>query len=40
MKFSGNIHISFLDPIMTGKESDEFTIELENKIYTEIKKYY
>ncbi len=31
MKFSG---------IMTGKESDEFTKELENKIYTEIKKYY
>jgi len=40
MKFSGNIHISFLDPIMPGKENDEFTKELENKIYTEIKKYY
>ena len=40
MKFSGDIHISFLDPIMPGKENDEFTKELENKIYTEIKKYY
>ena len=40
MKFSGDIHISFLDPIMPGKEIDEFTKELENKIYTEIKKYY
>ena len=24
----------------TGKENDKFTKELENKIYTEIKKYY
>ena len=40
MKFSGDIHISFLDPIMPGKKNDEFTKELENKIYTEIKKYY
>ena len=40
MKFSGNIHISFLDPIMPGKNNDEFTKEIENKIYTEIKKYY
>ena len=40
MKFSGDIHISFLDPIMPGKDSDEFTKEIENKIYTEIKKYY
>ena len=40
MKFPGDIHISFLDPIMPGKENDEFTKELENKIYTEIKKYY
>ena len=39
MKFSGNIHISFLDPIMPGKDSDEFTKEIENKIYTEIRKY-
>ena len=40
MKFSGDIHISFLDPIMPGKDNDEFTKELENKIYNEIKKYY
>ena len=40
MKFSGDIHISFLDPIMPGKNNDEFTKEIENKIYTEIKKYY
>tara|TARA_A100001015_G_scaffold298781_1_gene381985 strand:- start:2106 stop:2813 length:708 start_codon:yes stop_codon:yes gene_type:complete len=40
MKFSGDIHISFLEPIMPGKENEEFTIEIERKIYTEIKKYY
>ena len=39
-KYYGDIHISFLDPIMPGKEIDEFTKEIENKIYTEIKKYY
>ncbi len=40
MKFSGDIHISFLEPIMPGKDSDEFTKEIESKIYSEIKKYY
>ena len=40
MKYTGNIHISFLEPIMPGKENDEFIKEIENKIYTEIKKYY
>ena len=40
MKYTGNIHISFLEPIMPGKESDEFVKEIENKIYTEIKKFY
>jgi len=40
MKFSGDIHISFLDPIMPGLNGEEFTRELENKIYSEIKKYY
>ena len=40
MKFSGDIHISFLDPIMPGKDNEKFTKEIENKIYTEIKKYY
>ena len=40
MKYSGDMHISFLEPIMPGKEKDEFTKEIENKIYNEIKKYY
>ena len=40
MKYTGDIHISFLEPIMPGKENDEFLKEIENKIYTEIKKYY
>ena len=40
MKYTGNIHISFLEPIMPGKENDEFVKEIENKIYTEIKKFY
>ena len=40
MKHSGDIHISFLEPIMPGKEKDEFIKEIENKIYKEIKKYY
>ena len=40
MKFSGDIHISFLEPIMPGKDNEEFTTEIERKIYTEIKKYY
>jgi len=38
MKFTGDIHISFLEPIMPGKENDEFIKEIEDKIYTEIKK--
>ena len=38
MKYAGDIHISFLEPIMPGKESDEFLKEIEDKIYTEIKK--
>ena len=40
MKHSGDIHISFLEPIMPGKKKDEFIKEIENKIYSEIKKYY
>ena len=40
MKYKGNIHISFLEPIMPGKDSAEFTKEIENQIYAEIKKYY
>ena len=37
MKYSGNIHISFLEPIMPGKSKDEFLKEIENKIYTKIR---
>ena len=40
MKFKGNIHISFLEPIMPGMEKSEFVRQLENKIYSEIEKYY
>ena len=40
MKHHGNIHISFLEPIMPGKNKDEFIKEIENKIYSEIKKFY
>ena len=40
MKYPGDIHISFLEPIMSGKDNDEFTKDIENQIYTEIKKFY
>ena len=39
-KYQGDIHISFLEPIMPGKDKNEFIKELEDKIYTEIKKFY
>ena len=39
IKHHGNIHISFLEPIMPGKNKDEFVKEIENKIYSEIKKF-
>ena len=39
MKYKGDIHISFLEPILPGKENDVFLKEIENKIYTEIKNY-
>ena len=39
IKYSGNIHISFLEPIMPGKEKNQFAEELENKIYSEIEKF-
>ena len=37
MKYSGDIHTSFLEPIMTGKDGEQFIKDIENKIYTEIK---
>ena len=40
MKYSGDIHISFLEPIMPGKDKNEFINEIEKKIYLEIKKFY
>jgi 1-acyl-sn-glycerol-3-phosphate acyltransferase len=39
MKYSGDIHISFLEPIMPGKDKNDFVKEIENKIYFEIKKF-
>ena len=40
LKYPGDIHISFLEPIMSGKNNEEFVKDIENKIYTQIKKYY
>ena len=39
MKYSGDIHISFLEPILSGKDNEEFVKDIENKIYTEIRKF-
>ena len=39
MKFSGDIHISFLEPILPGKEKNDFLKEVEDKIYSENKKF-
>ena len=39
MKYPGNIHISFLEPIMSGKDNEEFTKDIENQIYNEIRKF-
>ena len=38
MKHSGDIHISFLLFIMPGKKKNDFVKEIEEKIYSEIKK--
>ncbi len=35
VKFAGNIHVSFLDPIMPGVEKNEFTKKIEETIYSE-----
>jgi len=40
MKHGGNIHVSFLNPIMPGKNKNEFVKEIEDKIYSEIEKFY
>ena len=39
MKYPGDIHISFLEPIMSGKDYEEFTKDIENQIYNEIRKF-
>ena len=39
IKYTGDIHISFLEPIMPGKNSDDFTKDIENQIYAEIRKF-
>ena len=39
MKYPGDIHISFLKPIMPGKDKNDFVKEIEEKIYSEIKKF-
>ena len=39
IKYPGNIHICFLDPIMPGKDKNDFVREIEKKIYSEIKKF-
>ncbi len=39
MKYAGDIHISFLSPLMPGTNKDEFIKILEQKIYLEIEKF-
>ena len=39
IKYPGNINVSFLEPVMPGKNKDEFIKEIENKIYSEIKRF-
>jgi len=40
MKYSGDIHVSFLEPIVPGLEKNAFLKILEEKIYSETNKYY
>ena len=39
LKYSGDIHITFLEPIEPGMEKNDFIKILEGKIYSEIKNY-
>jgi len=39
IKYSGDIHISFLEPIEPGLEKNTFLTTLQEKIYSEIDKY-
>jgi 1-acyl-sn-glycerol-3-phosphate acyltransferase len=40
LKYNGDIHVSFLEPIMPGLEKTEFVKKLEKNIYSEIEKFY
>jgi 1-acyl-sn-glycerol-3-phosphate acyltransferase len=39
IKYPGDIHISFLEPIISGKDNEEFVRDIESKIYSEIQNY-
>ncbi len=39
LKYPGDVHISFLEPIEAGKEKGEFVNDLETKIYEAIDKF-
>ena len=39
-KYPGNIHVSFLEPIYPGLKKNDFLNILQEKIYSEIKRYY
>ena len=39
MKYAGDIHVTFLEPIEPGIEKNAFVKLLEEKIYSEIQKY-
>tara|TARA_B110000027_G_scaffold126411_1_gene144732 strand:+ start:62 stop:769 length:708 start_codon:yes stop_codon:yes gene_type:complete len=40
IKYKGNIHVTFLDPIEAGLEKSIFLNTLEEKIYSETEKYF
>ena len=39
MKYPSDIHISFLESIISGKDNEEFVRDIESKIYSEIQNY-
>ena len=40
MKYPGDIHVSFLAPIMPGMKKEEFIKKIEESIYSETQKFY
>ena len=40
IKYTGDIHVCFLEPILPGKNKIEFIAEIEDKIYTETEKFF